>query len=63
MSTPTNPFAEKPSGKKHIITVSLTADQDAAFDALKERTGTVTDSAMIKKALEHYVEWLNDGGE
>lgn len=51
-----NPFAEKPAGKKHIVTVSLTPEQDAAFDALKARTNTVTDGAMIKKALEYYIE-------
>ena len=54
-----NPFAERPAFKKRIITVSLTKEQDDAFEALKQRTSTVTDGAMIKKALEYYVEWLD----
>lgn len=57
-----NPFAEKPPWKKRVITVSLTREQDEAFEALKARTRTVTDGAMIKKALERYIEWL-DGSD
>ena len=55
----TNPFASKPPAKKHIITVSLTAEQDEAFETLKKRIGMVTDGAVIKKALEHYIDWLD----
>ena len=43
---------------KRVIEASLSPEQAAQFDALKERTNTVTDGAMIKKALEYYIEWL-----
>ncbi|WP_136643872.1 hypothetical protein [Subtercola vilae] len=51
-----NPFTEREPFKKRITSVSLTAEQRAAFDLLKERTHTVTDGAMIKKALERMVD-------
>jgi hypothetical protein len=54
-----NVFAEKPPFKKRIITASLTREQSQAFQALKERTRTVTDGAMIKKALEHYIDHVS----
>ena len=57
-----NPFAEKPPWKKRVITVSLTREQDEEFEALKARTRTVTDGAMIKKALAHFIDWMSDTG-
>jgi hypothetical protein len=46
------------AGSGQIVTVTLTQEQYAQFKALKERTNTVTDGAMVKKALEYYIEWL-----
>lgn len=57
-----NPFAERPAWKKRVITVSLTREQDEAFEALKARTHTVTDGAMIKKALEYYIDYALAAG-
>lgn len=51
-----NPFAEREPAKKRIISASLTADQREAFDQLKDRTHTVTDGAMIKKALSEMID-------
>jgi hypothetical protein len=44
-------FDEKPPFKKRVITVSLTAEQQAEFNAMKERLHVVTDGALIKRAL------------
>lgn len=54
-----NPFTEELPHRWRVITISLTKEQSNAFNGLKERTNTVTDEAMIKKALEYYIEWLD----
>lgn len=51
-----NPFAPREPAKKRIITASITAEQRRAFDALKDRTHTVSDGAMIKRALAEMIE-------
>jgi hypothetical protein len=44
-------FDEKEPFKKRIVSASLTAEQRAEFDELKERLHVVTDGALIKHAL------------
>lgn len=54
-----NPFGERPPAKKRIITASITAEQRAAFDKLKQATGIETDGALIKKALAEMIDRYN----
>jgi DNA-binding MarR family transcriptional regulator len=54
-----NAFSDREPAKKRVITVSVTAEQDRAFEALKKRTRTVTDGAMIKQALAWYIDHVS----
>ena len=54
-----NAFSEREPFKKRVITVSLTREQDAAFERLKDRRHVVTDGAMIKIALEHFIDFVS----
>jgi len=56
MTVDENAFTEREPFKKRVITVSITAEQRKQFDALKAKTRTVTDGAMIKKALEQMID-------
>ena len=51
MST-SNPFVERQPAKKRVITVSVTAEQDSEFEAMKRYFNKSTDGALIKLALE-----------
>lgn len=44
-------FDEKEPFKKRIVSASLTAEQRAEFDRMKEKLHVVTDGALIKHAL------------
>jgi len=54
--TVANEFSKPDDFKKRVITVSVTEQQSDALNRLKARTNTITDSAIIKKALEHYID-------
>lgn len=47
-----NPFAPKEAAKKRVITVSVTAAQNEAFEQMKLDLGYTTDGALIKRGLE-----------
>jgi len=51
-----NAFSDREPYKKRVITASITSAQRLEFDRLKEVTRTVTDGAMIKKALEEMID-------
>lgn len=55
-----NPWEPRPPAKKRIITVSVTAEQDEAFEALKARLGYDTDGALIKHALRELHDRTSD---
>lgn len=44
-------FDEREPFKKRIVSASLTAEQRAEFDRMKEKLHVVTDGALIKHAL------------
>lgn len=46
-----NPWEPRPPAKKRVITVSVTKEQDTAFEALKAALGHDSDGAVIKQAL------------
>jgi hypothetical protein len=41
----------RPQFKKRVITASVTAEQDAEFERIKEALGVDSDGAVIKQAL------------
>lgn len=55
-----NPWAPRADYKKRIITVSVTAEQDADFESMKATLGLGSDGAVIKEALRRLHEFIAD---
>ena len=55
-----NPWAPRADYRKRIITVSVTAAQDADFENMKATLGLGSDGAVIKEALRRLHEFIVD---